>query len=231
MDTREILAFLKDNEFGIYLLLGAIAFYFLLKLITALREWQATVFGLEREIAQRKFSAVLSVLVLLILMVFAEFVIVSFVAPSYPQTSALPTPTLDVLATPTITLPALIAGEKAPQEVATPTAPLLVTEEGCLAGQIEWLNPTSGQQVSQTVELQGTVNVPNLGFYKYEFSQPGSDVWSTIAADNVAKVNGTIGFWNTSQLAQGDYLLRLVVVDNQNQPFPACVIPVRVVAP
>ena len=232
MDTKEILAFLEENEFGIYLLLGAIAFYFLLKLISALREWQATVFGLEREIAQRKFSAVLSVLVLLILMVFAEFVIVSFVAPSYPQTSALPTPTLDLLATPTVTLPAAMgAGENASQSLPTPTAPLLVTEEGCITGQIEWLSPTTGQEVSETVELKGTVNVPNLGFYKYEFSQPGSDVWSTIAADNVAKLNGTIGFWNTSQLAQGDYLLRLVVVDNQNMPFPACVIPIRVVAP
>jgi hypothetical protein len=83
----------------------------------------------------------------------------------------------------------------------------------------------------QTVELLGTVNIPNLGFYKYEFSEPGSDVWSTIAADNVAKVNGTIGYWNTGQLTPGDYLLRLVVVDNQNNPFPACVIAVRVVAP
>lgn len=228
---EELLAFLKENEFGIYLLLGAIAFICLLKLISALSEWQATVYGLEREIAQRKFSAVLSVLVLLILMVFAEFVIVSFVAPSYPQTSALPTPTLDLLATPTVTLPALVSGESAPQALPTPTAPLLVDEEGCIAGQIEWLDPTPGKEVSETVELQGTVNVPNLGFYKYEFSQPESDVWSTIAADNVAKVNGTIGFWNTSQLTQGDYLLRLVVVDNENNPFPACVISVRVVAP
>jgi hypothetical protein len=228
---EELLAFLKQNEFGIYLLLGAISFIYLLKMITALQEWQATVFGLERESAQRKFTTALSILVLLILFVFAEFVIVSFVAPSYPQTSALPTPTLDLLATPTVTLPALVAGESAPQVPPTPTPPLLITQEGCTSGQIEWLSPTADQEISQTIELQGTVNVPNLGFYKYEFSQPDSDLWSTIAADNVPKVSGTIGYWNTSQLTPGYYLLRLVVVDNQNSPFPACVIPVRVVAP
>jgi hypothetical protein len=228
---EELFAFLKQYEFGIYLLLGAIAFIHLMKMVAALREWQATVFGLERESAQRRFTTALSILVLLVMFVFAEFVIVSFVAPSYPRTTALSTPTLDLLATATVTLPAVISGESAPQGLPTPTAPLLITQEGCTSGQIEWLNPTAGQQISQTVELQGTVNVPNLGFYKYEFSQPGSDVWSTIAADNVAKVNGAIGYWNTSQLLPGDYLLRLVVVDNQNNPFPACVIPVRVVGP
>jgi hypothetical protein len=228
---EELLAFLRQNEFGIYLLLGAIAFIYLLKMVSALREWQATVFGLERESAQRRFTTALSILVLLILFVFAEFVIVSFVAPTYPQTSALPTATLDLLATPTVTLPALVSVVSAPETLPTPTAPLMVIEEGCTAGQVEWLNPVSGQQVSQTVELTGTVNVPNLGFYKYEFSQPGSDVWSTIAADNQPKLNGAIGFWNTSKLVPGDYLLRLVVVNNQNQAFPACVIPVRVVLP
>ena len=39
------------------------------------------------------------------------------------------------------------------------------------------------------------------------------------------------GTWDTSQLVPGDYLLRLVVTDNVNNLFPACVISVRVVAP
>lgn len=228
---EELLAFLKQNEFGIYLLFGAIAFIYLLKLISAMREWQGTVFGLERESAQRRFATTLSILLLLIMFVFAEFVIVSFIAPTYPQTSALPTTTLDVLATPTVTLAALVAGASAPEALPTPTSPLLVTEEGCIPGQIEWLSPTAGQEISETVELKGTVNVPNLGFYKYEFLQGDSDVWGSIAGGNVPKLNGVIGFWNTSLREPGDYLLRLVVVDNQNQPFPACVIPVRVVQP
>lgn len=228
---EELLAFLKQNEFGIYLLFGAIAFIYLLKLISAMREWQGTVFGLERESAQRRFATTLSILLLLIMFVFAEFVIVSFIAPTYPQTSALPTTTLDVLATTTVTLPALVAGASAHEALPTPTTPLLVTEEGCIPGQIEWINPTPGQTISGSIELKGTVNVPNLGFYQFEYSEQNSDVWRKFAVDHVQKLNGTIGYWDTSLQEPGDYLLRLVVVDNQNQPFPACIIPVRVVLP
>ena len=80
-------------------------------------------------------------------------------------------------------------------------------------------------------ELKGTVNVPNLGYYKYEFSRPGEELWLPIAVGNQAKNDGQIGFWNTSLLDQGDYFLRLVVSDNEDNLFPACKIPVRVVNP
>jgi hypothetical protein len=73
--------------------------------------------------------------------------------------------------------------------------------------------------------------VPNLGFYKYQWARPDAEVWTDIAAGNQPKVEGQIGFWNTTQLIPGDYLLRLVVLDNQNQTFPPCVIPVRVLQP
>jgi len=226
---EEILPFLQKNETWIYLLLGIIAFFPFQKLIIAWRQWQGTVFGLEREIAQRKFTAALTVLVLMAVLVLLEFLIVSFVAPNAPQVSTLATPTMDLLATPTATLPSLIgAASTIATAEATPTPEEEPLAEGCIPGQIEWLNPKPGEEISATVELKGTVNVPNLGFYKYEFSEAGSDVWTPIAADNQPKVEGTIGYWNTSQFASGDYLLRLVVADNQDQPFPACVIAVKV---
>ena len=96
---------------------------------------------------------------------------------------------------------------------------------------IEWQVPKANEALSATVELKGVVNVPNLGFYKYEFSQPGTNQWTTIAAGNTPLVSGTIGYWNTSQLPAGDYLLRLVVADNQNQLFPACIVSVRITKP
>lgn len=229
---EELLAFLEKYEVWIYFLLGIIAFVYFQKLISAWREWQGTVFGLERESAQRRFSTSLTILILLVLFVAVEFVIVSFVAPSYPKLASLATPTLDVLATPTVTLPEAIAGEKASiTQETTVTVTVVTLQEGCISGQIEWTYPKPGDTISATVELKGTVNVPNLGYYKYEYSKPGEDVWKPIAAGNQAKVDGQIGFWNTSQVEQGDYLLRLVVADNQNNLFPACKIPVRVVRP
>jgi len=44
-------------------------------------------------------------------------------------------------------------------------------------------------------------------------------------------ISGTVGYWNTSQLPSGDYLLRLVVVDNANNFFPACVVSVKISNP
>jgi hypothetical protein len=229
---EELLPALQKYEVWIYGILGVIALFYFQKLISAWKEWQASVFGLERVIAQRRFSTALTVLILLMLFVLLEFVIVSFVVPSYPQTLTMPTATLDLLATPTITLPAVVDSLSVSATAAvTPTVQVVLIEEGCQPGLIEWTYPEPGQELRATVELKGTVNVPNLGFYKYEFSRPGEDVWNTIAAGNQPKVEGGIGFWNTSALVPGDYLLRLVVSDNANELFPACVVPVRIVQP
>jgi hypothetical protein len=231
---EEILSLLQRYEVWIYGLLGAIAFLYFQKIISAWRQWQGSVYGLEREIAQRRFSTALTVMVLLVLFIFLEFVIVSFVAPSYPQASTLPTPTMDLLATPTTTLPALVVS--AVTSVVTPEVTatfdmLEEVEEGCVPGQVEWIFPQPGEKIESTVELIATVNVPNLGFYKYEFALAGSDIWTTIAAGNQPKVEGVIGFWNTTQLERGDYRLRLVVADNQDQLFPACLVPVEIIKP
>ncbi len=229
---EELLPFLQTYEDWIYIFLGSVAFVSFLRVVSAWGDWRGSVFGLEREIAQRRFTLNLTILTLLVVFILLEFFIVTFVVPSYPQTAALPTPTLDLLATTTATLP--VMGQAATPEVTedadiTPTTNIMTLQEGCIEGQIEWSYPEAGGEISATVELKGTVNVPNLGFYKYEYSTPGGDVWTTIAAGNQPKVDGGIGFWNTSQLVSGDYLLRLVVSDNQNQLFPACVIPVRVI--
>jgi hypothetical protein len=228
-----ILPYLKKYEVWIYCFLGLIALVYLQKLFVAWKDWQGTLYGLEREISQRKFTTALTILFLLVAFVLLEFFTVSFVAPSYPQGLSLPTATLDLLATPTITLAARV--DEVMESVtpgATPaqTSPM-PQEEGCIPGQIEWLAPKTGQEIRETIELKGTVNVPNLGFYKYQWARPEGEVWTDIAAGNQPKMEGQIGFWNTSQLVPGDYLLRLVVLDNQNQTFPPCVISVRVTQP
>lgn len=230
---NELVRFLQKNEIWIYILLGVVALIPFQRLISAWKAWQGSIYGLEREIAQRRFSAALTVMLLLIMFVVVEFISVSFVAPNYLQGSAVATATLDLLATPTVTLPAVVDAAVGATQASTTETTLTITatEDGCVPGKIEWIYPQPGQEISATVELKGTVNIPNLGFYKYEYALPGDDIWNTIAAGNQPKVEGGIGFWNTSQLTQGDYQLRLVVADNENNTFPACVISVRVVTP
>lgn len=222
----ELLRFLQQSEIWIYALGGLIALFYLRKMLVSWPEWRGARFGIERETAQRRFSAALSGLILVVVFVLAEFILVSFVSPGIPQANVIPTPTLDLLTT-AITAPAA-GGETTPEATAGVIALSTVTTGQCVPGQIEWTEPFDGAEISETVTLKGTVNVSDFGFYKYEYSQPGSSIWSTIAAGNKPVTNDQIGVWNTTQMTPGDYLLRLVVVDNQNNALPGCVIAVRI---
>ncbi|MEJ5201289.1 MAG: hypothetical protein WHV66_03555 [Anaerolineales bacterium] len=220
---EELLRFLATYELWIYILLGGAGVICLRRLIIAWREWHSTVFGLERENAQRRFSMTLSVTIVLALFAVSEFVLVSFVVPLYPQTFVVATPTLNILTTPTLT-----SGLGMSPEPVNKASNSNLSSQGCMAGQVEWTSPQPGEEISGSVELRGTVNLPDLAFYKYEFSQPGSDTWTTLAGGNMKKVDEVLGTWNTSGLAAGDYRLRLIVYNTQNQMLPACEILVRV---
>ncbi|HEX7974988.1 MAG TPA: hypothetical protein VF498_11305 [Anaerolineales bacterium] len=227
----ELLQFLEKYEIWIYALAGVIGLFYFQRLAVAWREWRAAIFGLERENAQRRFSSAMTAMILIALFVMAEFILVSFVSPGMPQVASLSTPTLNPLATATTTLqPGDATGLPATPTIAV--VALATPPSGqCQPGQIEWTDPTNGKEISGTVILMGTVNVTNFGFYKYEFSSPQDNNWETIAAGNKIVTNGELGRWNTVSVTPGDYLLRLVVIDNQQQAYPACVINVRITAP
>lgn len=225
-----LLRFLEKYELWIYILAGTVGIFNLQRLIVDWREWRGAVFGLERDSAQRRFSTSMTIMILIALFAMAEFILISFISPAVPQAGGLPTPTMNVLATPTATLEVVGEGT-APAPTKAVLALATVPSGNCTPGEIEWSEPKPGAEINGTVSLIGTVNIPDFGFYKYEYSTPSSKVWSTIAAGNQPVTKGKLGDWNTSQMATGDYLLRLVAVDNKNQALPACVIQVRITAP
>jgi hypothetical protein len=194
-------------------------------LFLALREKRKAVFGLEQEITMSRVRQSLAVLLVIILLVAGEVILQAFLVPSLPGVTALSTPTLNLLAVPTTTLsPELLAS------LGSATAPPPSTSEasGCIPGQISITSPKPGENVSGTVEIMGTASIPNFGYFKYEFSVVGSANWATVNAIREPKQDEKLGDWDTSQLATGDYLLRLVVTDNQDNALPACVVPVHV---
>jgi len=225
---EQFFRFLQAYEIWLYLLLGAVAILYFQRFIRSWQEWRSAIFGLERENAQRKFSLSLTILGLLILLAAVEFILVTFVIPAYPKTAALLTPTLDLLATPTITLPPGLAQSGSSSQAETPQPSLA---EGCVAGQIEWNAPSPGEEISGAVELYATINIADLGYYKYEYKQSGSENWVTLTGGNQPKNNELIGTWNTEQLFPGDYQLRLVVYNTQNEQLSPCELPVQVTPP
>ena len=189
------------------------------------REWRDSVYGLEREFALRRLGQATAAAFFILALIFVEFFIATFIAPSLPATEILATPTLDLLLTP----PGTLSPEQATQAALFPVTQSVPSGmSGCIPDQIMITAPEPGEPVSGTVEITGTANVPNFGFFKYEIAPMGTQNWATISAEREPKVNEILGSWNTSSLTNGDYFLRLVVTDNVGVSLEPCVIAVRV---
>lgn len=219
--------FLATYEGLIYILLALSSLFAFRWLWHSWREWRQSVFGLEREFALRRLSQALAVSALILFAFFAEMFLASFIVPGLPSAGRLATPTLDLLHQ----QDGAFSGQ--PSSVALTALPGVAAGEaasGCIPGQLILTSPEPGQEISGQVTLEGTVNIANFGFYKFEVSPRGAETWATISAGAKIVINDEIGSWDTSVLTPGDYELRLVVTDNQGQSLPPCVIPVRVIA-
>ena len=219
--------FLVQYEPLVYLILTIGAVFAARSLWKAWVEWHSAVFGLEKELSFQKVRVSGALFILLIMIGLSQFCLVSFIVPFLPATTFRSTPTADLLQTPGAT-PAQPAADLTAQ-IGTPATP--AGTSGCIPGQIMLSSPKPGGDVQGKIILKGTVNVPNFGFFKYEYAPQGSETWATIAASDQTVTDGDLGVWDTSQLVPGDYQIRLLVTDNANKPMPACILPVRVIAP
>lgn len=216
---------LASYEPLIYIALAIGAMFAFRRMWRSWREWRDSVYGLEREFALRRLGQATAAAFLILTLVFVEFFVATFIAPSLPATDILATPTLDLLLTPAGTL----SPEQATQAALSP-----VTQEvpsgmsGCIPETIMITSPEPGLDVSGTIDITGTASIPNFGFYKYEVALRGSQNWATISAGREPKVNTSLGQWNTTSLTNGEYFLRLVITDNVGMALEPCVIAVRV---
>jgi hypothetical protein len=226
-----ILRFLVRYEILIYLLLGLVVIIFLRRIFSAWKEWRTALFGMEKEHSQFTFNQGLTIVIFCAFLALTLFIMTTFVAPAVPNLQQVSTPTIDLTAQAT-------KEQGIAAQVTQTTSGLIPTlnsvfDKGCIAGQIEWTNPVDGETISGTVSLEGTVNVDDLGYYKYEYALAGSESWVTIAAGSTKVVEGSLGgAWDTTadDIIPGDYQLRLVVYDHQNNVFPECMIQVTIVS-
>lgn len=214
--------FLGKYEVIIYLLLLLASLFVFRWLWRAWREWRQAYFSLEREITMRRLARYAVFAALILILACGQTIVSSFIVPGLPASALVGTPTINLLAVPGSESGTVLAFTPA-------SAPPAPGSEGCVAGEVEIVSPKNGEAVSGVVEIRGTVNVPNFGFYKYEFAAAGSELWATISADRKVVKNDLLGSWSTGTLVPGEYQLRLVVTDTQGQALPACVISVRVV--
>jgi hypothetical protein len=224
---EDVLRFLKTYEALIYLGLVGLALWEIRKFLMAWEETRGAAFGLERESAQGRLNKSAIILILYLALGMGEFFMVSFVAPTVPGATPLLTPTIDLMATPTVTLAAFETQEEA--EEATPTPIGYPPEDsGCIPDQLMLTSPHHEQSIHGKVTLFGTVDMPNFSFYKYEVMRPLDPIWYTLQAARETKNDEALGDWDTQLLSPGEYLLRLVAVDNQGQMLGSCEIQVNI---
>lgn len=230
---EDALRFLRTYEMWIYSILALAGLIYIRRFILAWDELRAAAFGLERESAQARLNHAAGMLVLLLITAVIIFSIVSFVVPTLPGSIPLLTPTVDLAATATQTLPlegdAALLAETSMETGETETTPMPTPQgEGCTLSQVEITAPQDGSEISGVVAVTGTADIPNFGFYKFEVARPGETIWLPIQAGQQIKRNQELGQWDTRTLASGDYMLRLVVSDNQGVEMQPCLIHVRI---
>ncbi len=225
------LQYFLEYETWIYVGLGVIALWQIRKFALAWDELRGALFGMERERARGRLNGAATMLVFLLVIGVIEFSVVTFVIPSVPGAIPLPSPTLDLLATPTITLQPAVA-QTAPATTPIPGGGEAGTAmPGCVPDQVNLTSPQNDSDVSGMVTLEGTANIPNFGFYTYEIARPGETIWLPLQVGQQPVIAGTLGTWDVSSLIPGEYQLRLVVTDGAGNALPPCVILVRVTAP
>lgn len=223
---NDLFRFFVQYELPIYLILGIGALFSLRSLLKAWADWRLAVFGLEKELVFQRVRVSGAFFILFLMIGLSQFCLVTFVVPFLPAVTFLATPTVDLNQPP---VGPTADGTLAAEITATPAPP--PGSVGCVPGQLIILSPLPGAEVQGKIVLQGSVDIPNLGFYKYEYATQGSEQWKTIAAGDKIIQNGELGQWDTTELVPGDYQLRLLVTDNVGAALPPCVLPVRIIAP
>lgn len=218
-------AFLSTYEALIYIILLFGGIFLARWIFRAWRAWQSAIFGLERQVSQRKFARALAAGVFWLALLLGEFIVASFIVPSMPASVFIPTPTVDLLITPTGT----ISAEMSATLEARPEPQAEDYSDGCRPDEIMIDDPAPGDTLSGVVPLMGTVDIQNFGFYKFEIAAFGTENWATVYAGREITVDAELGRLDTTELTPGDYEIRLVVTDNVGEALPPCVVQVRVI--
>ena len=225
----EALLLLQAYQTWIYIILAVAFVIYARSAVLWLQVFQRAEFGLERERARRGMTRAGIMGVWVILVAGLTFLAATVLSPAVPASlRPTPLPTVSLLATPSTPAPEV----SGPAATALPEAAL--DSSGCSNPGSTLTFPTEGSDLSGTVMIQGTADIPNFAFYKYEYIElaggvpaPGA-VWRAISAGTIPVTAEDLGAWDTTLVIPGDYAFRLVVTDTAgNAPLP-CVRRVRV---
>lgn len=112
----------------------------------------------------------------------------------------------------------------------TPTVATAVAENStlCPNAQVTISAPAAGTLLTGAVGFTGSAVQDNFWFYKLEWAPAGSESFAYFAGSRLAVTGGWLGTLDTTMLLNGDYVIRLTVVDLTGNYPPPCDVPVQV---
>jgi hypothetical protein len=233
--------FIEQNARGLYFLIGAGVLFFVWRWSKERREYRASQFELERDLARERQANALTTLVILMEVALIVLGVQRVVAPTIRETTDTSTliagaPTDGIFVTPTpflsnsaqIDASGVQIGEQDPAQkvLATPTltptpvgtiVPNAPPGAGCDTPNATLQVPANGMRVFEPIVVRGTANVDNFAFYRIELNGPGTLDNFQVYQEQLSpvKVLGELGQFNpAAYVAQpGLYQFRLMVFD------------------
>ncbi len=117
------------------------------------------------------------------------------------------------------------------EEEPTPEPVAVIDPESCSDPRSVITAPASGEAVSGTIEVIGTADHVLFNYYKLEYTQVGdesSGEYAFIMDSKLKVIDGLLAKLDTTDLDNGEYVLRLTVVDNTGNFPPQCSVPVEI---
>jgi hypothetical protein len=241
--------------FGIYILAGGAALINLMLLLRARYRLRIAQFMLERELAERQGGYSFTRMVFAIQVMVAVWGINALGAPEWR--AGLPEEELEtdfsnfVTSTPAggsafnpadgfqiqddgITIP-----QTAPPP-STPSGTIIPSQErrNCVLDRA-WIEyPDNGMVVFEAIPIRGTANIENFAFYRFEIraAQPGENFAPIGGVESdyqqpVRESNGVLGQFTPYNFLPGEYRLRMVVFDTNNEAKANCEITIHIMEP
>ncbi|MEK6223150.1 MAG: hypothetical protein N2D54_12970, partial [Chloroflexota bacterium] len=197
----EVLRFFGQYEFTLYFILGMGIIVYAVRFWAAWQETRTAIFGLEQTNSRRRLNQAAIAIFVMLTMGFIVFILVTFVSPVIepeiilPISSPIPDASL-------LTPEALAGGETSTPDVlstATLLPTVVVETEGCMPDELEISSPGPGDTLRGEIPVEGTVNIPNLAFYKFEVAEANQELWLTIQAGRTLVEDGfLVENWDTS---------------------------------
>jgi LysM repeat protein len=108
-----------------------------------------------------------------------------------------------------------------------PTGTQTATDGACTSHDSVITFPEVGAKLSGIVQIRGTVRLVEFAFYKLEIRREGASTsrdYKTFFTGEVQVTNGMLASLNTAEYADGEYWVRLVVVDSTGNYPERCAI-------